>query len=105
MPRAARLGDDHLCEIHGAGPILPDCCVTVLIGDKPAAREGDKAECPGAVDAILKGAPTVLIGDKPAARKGDPTDGGVVADGCPTAQADCLTAASQAGAPFVAGAS
>ena len=106
MPMAVRLGDNHACQRHGMGPILPACCTTVLIGDRPAAREGDIAQCP-IVDPIVKGEPTVLIGDKPAARMGDPTDGGVIIEGFPTVwigsahQASCLHAAAEAGAPFV----
>lgn len=107
MPEAARIGDDHKCDRHGRGPIVPACCPTVLIGDMPAAREGDHCECWSTKDQIKNGEPTVLIGDKPAARKGDPTDGGKITSGCPTVligvpqQAACLIAAAGAGAPFV----
>ncbi len=108
MPMAARLGDKHRCDRHGEGPILPACCPTVLIGDRPAAREGDVAECP-CVDPIVRGEPTVLIGDRPAARLGDPTDGGVIVEGFPTVWigaargAGGLLAAAAEGAPFIEG--
>ncbi|XXT23155.1 PAAR domain-containing protein [Sorangium sp. So ce429] len=107
MPPAARLGDNHLCKRHGAGPILPACCPTVLIGDKPAARQEDICDCRYTEDPIKEGEPTVLIGDKPAARKGDPTDGGEIVEGCPTVligtprSAACMVEAASAGAPFV----
>jgi uncharacterized Zn-binding protein involved in type VI secretion len=88
---AARLGDMHTCPMstgpvpHVGGPILPPGCPTVLIGDQPAARAGDEAECEGPPDMILTGSPTVLIGGRPAARLGDPcVHGGEITLGCPT---------------------
>ena len=109
MPEAARVGDDHKCNRHSRGPIIPDCCTSVMIGDMPAAREGDYCECWSIKDQIKKGEPTVLISDMPAARKGDPTDGGRLTSGCATVligtppQAACLAAAAESGAPFVDG--
>jgi len=108
MPPAARLGDPHVCHRHWDGPILPECCPSVLIGDKPAAREGDVCDCWITTDKIKQGEPTVLIGDKPAARKGDLTDGGEILDGCASvligspSKAACMAAAAASGAPFVA---
>ena len=91
MPFAARLSDMHTCPMvtgvvpHVGGPILPPCCVTVLIGMLPAARVGDMATCVGPPDVIAMGSTTVLIGNQPAARLGDPTaHGGVIIIGCPT---------------------
>jgi uncharacterized Zn-binding protein involved in type VI secretion len=91
MPFAARLSDMHTCPMvtgvvpHVGGPILPPCCVTVLIGMLPAARVGDMALCVGPPDAIAMGSTTVMIGNQPAARLGDPTvHGGVIVIGCPT---------------------
>lgn len=88
---AARLEDMHTCPMstgpdsHVGGPILPPGCPTVLIGDQPAARAGDLAECDGPPDMILTGSPTVLIGGRPAARLGDPcVHGGKITLGCPT---------------------
>jgi uncharacterized Zn-binding protein involved in type VI secretion len=70
---------------HVGGPILPPCCVTVLIGGLPAARVGDMATCVGPPDVIAMGSPTVLIGSMLAARIGDLTaHGGVIVLGCPT---------------------
>jgi uncharacterized Zn-binding protein involved in type VI secretion len=58
---------------------------TVLIGNMPAARVGDKATCVGPPDTIASGSPTVLIGGQPAARIGDATQhGGVISSGFPT---------------------
>jgi uncharacterized Zn-binding protein involved in type VI secretion len=90
MPPAARLGDMHTCPLvtpppHVGGPILPPCATTVLVGNKPAARVTDKAQCNGPPDAIAKGSPTVLIANLMAARLGDPTvHGGVIVQGEPT---------------------
>ena len=93
MP-AARLGDMHTCPMvtpgtppipHVGGPILPPCCVTVLIGGQPAARVTDMATCVGPPDTIMKGSATVLIGGLMAARIGDQTmHGGAIVVGCPT---------------------
>ena len=80
---AARLGDKHTCPAatpglppisHVGGPILPPCCVTVLIGKQPAARVKDMAFCTASPPAaIMNGSLTVTIGKLPAARVGDPT--------------------------------
>ena len=93
MP-AARLGDMHTYPMvtpgtppipHVGGPILPPCCVTVLIGGQPAARVTDMATCVGPPDTIMKGSATVLIGGLMAARIGDQTmHGGAIVVGCPT---------------------
>lgn len=70
---------------HVGGPILPPGCLTVLIGNLPAARMGDSALCVGPPDTIIQGCPTVLIGGAPAARMGDATaHGGSIAVGFPT---------------------
>ena len=111
---AARITDEHVCPMfdgpipHVGGPILPPGCLTVLIGDLPAARLGDRAVCVGPTDIIIQGAMTVLIGGFPAARLGDKTaHGGVIVEGLPTvligisAMAQSLQAAAQTGVPFV----
>jgi uncharacterized Zn-binding protein involved in type VI secretion len=111
MPPAARITDNHVCKQtkpipHIGGPILTGCD-TVLIGHQPAARIGDTAKCVPDIDKIVEGEPTVLIGHRLAARKGDRTDGGLVVAGCPTVLIgpehgeECLTDASDGGAPFV----
>lgn len=85
MHPAARIGDPHECKSHGASPISPPGCPTVLIGGAPAAREGDAAVCSAGPDAILDGSPTVRIGGQAAARQTERfAHGGTVAAGCPT---------------------
>lgn len=91
MPPAARVTDMHVCPMfdgpkpHVGGPILPAGCPTVLIGNLPAARVGDMANCASAPDVIVKGSPTVLIGGMMAARMGDMTaHGGTITIGFPT---------------------
>jgi uncharacterized Zn-binding protein involved in type VI secretion len=91
MP-AARMTDMHVCPMvtvlvpHVGGPILPPCCITVLIGELPAARVTDLALCAaGPPDVIVMGSFTVLIGSLPAARLGDLTaHGGTIVLGWPT---------------------
>jgi uncharacterized Zn-binding protein involved in type VI secretion len=79
---AARLLDMHVCPMvtpgvppipHVGGPILPPCCVTVIIEMMPAARATDICLCVGPPDAIANGSTSVMIGFLPAARLGDPT--------------------------------
>jgi uncharacterized Zn-binding protein involved in type VI secretion len=91
MPMAARVTDMHVCPMvtvlvpHVGGPILPPCCVTVMIGFLPAARVSDMALCVGPPDVIAMGSSTVMIGGLPAARVGDMTvHGGNIVMGCPT---------------------
>lgn len=114
MPSAARIGDHHTCPAvgpgqapHVGGPMLSLGCPSVLIEDRPAAREGDHAACAVAVDRVRLGEPSVLIGNRPAARRGDPTEhGGVIAAGASsvligsTSQAITLRRAAVKGAAF-----
>ena len=84
MPPAARILDNHMCPMHGGGPVLTGD-LTVLIGFQPAARVTDKLVCVGPPDVVMSGETTVLIGNLPAARLGDPTaHGGRIALGCLT---------------------
>jgi uncharacterized Zn-binding protein involved in type VI secretion len=85
MPPAARQTDWHECpEVdpppHVGGPITDPCEPTVLIGNLPAARLTDMAQCVGdGPDTIAGGSSTVFIGNLPAARMGDPTvHGGMI---------------------------
>jgi uncharacterized Zn-binding protein involved in type VI secretion len=88
---AARILDMHTCPMvepgpvpHVGGPIAAGC-LTVVIGEQPAARVGDEATCTGPIDTIASGSETVMIGGSPAARVGDPTThGGVIVAGSPT---------------------
>jgi uncharacterized Zn-binding protein involved in type VI secretion len=112
MPAAARVGDQHVCQLvepvpHLGGPILDAGCRTVFIGPVNLARVGDRALCAGdAHDVIVRGEPTVLVGGKPAARRGDETHGGHVTTGCrsvligPSPQAALLREAARRGLPF-----
>ncbi len=91
MPPAATVGSLHTCPLsdgpkpHVGGPVLPPCCLTVIIGGMPAARVGDMATCVGPPDTIAMGSMTVVIGGMPAARVGDQTmHGGLITMGCPT---------------------
>src|SRR4051794_2995650 len=89
MPPAARVTDHHTCPKvepgptpHVGGAILPSGCTTVLIGNHPAARVGDRAKCNAPSDKISSGEPSVLIGGMQAARVGDQTThGGVIVRG------------------------
>jgi uncharacterized Zn-binding protein involved in type VI secretion len=72
---------------HVGGPIIPPGSPTVLIGYQPAACVGDHALCTGPPDTILRGSTSVLIGNKPAAREKDPTShGGQIKLGCLTVE-------------------
>ncbi len=113
MPPASRIGDNHTCPMvnpgptpHVGGPIISGLG-TVLIGNKPAARVGDKATCQAPPDTISMGAPNVLVGNKMAARIGDPTvHGGVIVAGETTViigtnpQGAVLKAAAKSGVAF-----
>ncbi len=107
---AARVGDMHTCPKvepgptpHVGGPILSGEA-SVLIGNQPAARKGDRAVCVGPVDVISEGEASVLIGGKPAARLGDRTaHGGIIVAGLPTVligrnDGECIAQAARAGA-------
>ena len=70
---------------HTGGPILPPGMPTVLIGGQPAATLGNMCTCAGPPDSIIKASLTVFIGGKGAARQGDSTaHGGRITAGCPT---------------------
>ena len=86
---AARVTDPHVCPAvtvvvpHVGGPLIPPCCVSVLIEDLPAARITDLHTCVGPPAPVLQGSMSVFIGGIPAARMGDPTaHGGAIASGC-----------------------
>lgn len=78
-PPQARLADMHTgpCTLGAPMPILPPCCVTVLVGKLPAARVTDlcvgvtPVGAPMPPHPIVKGSATVLIGKLPSARIGD----------------------------------
>lgn len=92
-PPQARVADMHTgpCTLGAPMPILPPCCVTVLVCKMPAARVTDlcvgvtPVGAPMPPHPIAKGSMTVLIGKLPAARIGDlcALSGAIVA-GAPT---------------------
>lgn len=60
-------------------------CSSVIICGMPAATIGTKATCIGPLDTITQGSNTVLIGNKPAARQFDRTaHSGLIVTGCLT---------------------
>lgn len=70
---------------HVGGPITGPGAPTVLICFLPAAVVTDMCVCVGPPDTIVKGSMTVMIGNKPAARMGDMTaHGGSIVLGAPT---------------------
>jgi uncharacterized Zn-binding protein involved in type VI secretion len=72
---------------HVGGPVSGPCVATVLIGGLPAAVVGDLCVCAGPPDSIIKGSVTVFMGGRPAARQGDQTaHGGVIVGGLATVQ-------------------
>jgi uncharacterized Zn-binding protein involved in type VI secretion len=88
---AARVTDPHVCPAstgptpHLGGPLLPPCCLNVLIGGLPAARITDLHTCVGPPAPVITGSTSVNIGGKPAARVDDPTGhGGSIVSGCLT---------------------
>ena len=98
MPAAARISDHHVCPKvepgpvpHVGGPVAAGEA-TVIIGNMPAARQGDKAVCVGPPDSVASGEGSVLIGNKAAARLGDPMSHGgkIVADGPKATVLDAL---------------
>lgn len=90
----ARVTDMHTgpCTFGAPLPIMPPCCVTVLVCKLPAARVTDM--CLGLIappaanfppHPIAKGSATVLIQKLPAARIGDVCAlGGTIVVGAPT---------------------
>lgn len=87
---ASTLGHMHVCPKvtgtvpHVGGPIVVGSA-NVLIGNMPAARQGDMLVCVGPPDSINSGSGTVKINGKPAARMGDSTShGGKIVLGNPT---------------------
>jgi uncharacterized Zn-binding protein involved in type VI secretion len=77
-PFQAQLTNLHSCPLTVGvpAPVVPPCCVTVLVVKLPAARATDM--CAGiSPHPIAKGSMTVMIGKLPAARVGiDPCASG-----------------------------
>ena len=71
----ARVGDKHICPIHGPNVIIEGG--SGLVDGLPVARVGDKCAC-GAV--ILEGKASALMDGRPVAYLGSKTScGGVIA--------------------------
>ncbi len=82
MLPVARLGDTHVCPIHGSNTIIEGG--TGKVDNKPVARMGDKTAC-GAV--IIVGSSMGRDDGKPIAYVGCATShGGVITTGSPTAK-------------------
>ncbi len=80
MIPVARLGDKHVCPIHGPNTIISGG--KSLVDNRPVARLGDKTAC-GAV--IIMGSTMANEGGKPLAYLGCTTShGGVIVEGSPS---------------------
>ncbi|WP_437606059.1 PAAR domain-containing protein [Sorangium sp. So ce834] len=81
MPEAARVGDNHTCNMvdpsgtpHAGGPVNPPGSPTVITNSVAQARATDRLTCAvPAPDFIVTGAGSVLVDGLPAARKTDRT--------------------------------
>jgi uncharacterized Zn-binding protein involved in type VI secretion len=78
----ARLGDKHVCPIHGPNTIVQGG--KAVIDGRPVARMGDKCAC-GAT--IILGSSMTRDDGKPVAYLGSTTScGGVIVEGAPNAK-------------------
>ncbi|TRW95179.1 hypothetical protein FNJ84_16905 [Paracoccus sp. M683] len=78
MKPIARLGDRHICPIHGTN-VIAEVATRSTCDTRPIAAVGDKTAC-GAV--ILTGSDAFLVDGKPAAILGSKTShGGMIAEG------------------------
>lgn len=78
MKLIARLGDKHICPIHGTNVIVSAPSRSTCDG-KPIATVGDKTAC-GAT--IISGSPACTVDGRPAATMGSKTShGGVIVQG------------------------
>ena len=74
MPKAARVGDTHICPLHGTGIIQLPCSLNVKTNSRPQARVTDRLLCAGGVpDFIVTGSAKVKANSLPVARVGDKT--------------------------------
>lgn len=72
----ARVGDKHLCPIHGTNAIIEGGSSTV--DGQPIARVGDKCACGGV---ITEGSTGAMLDGRSVARLGAKTScGGVIAE-------------------------
>lgn len=89
----ARVGDTHVCPLHGPNPIVTGAPDTP-VNNRPVARVGDQTAC-GAV--ILTGAPSFGIGVLVAHVGSATSHGGVITTGSP----DTLVGVPEAPAPVI----
>ena len=76
MRTIARVGDKHICPIHGTNAIVEGGSGTV--DGMPIARIGDKCACGGV---IVEGEPGALCDGRPVAYFGAKTScGGIIAE-------------------------
>lgn len=74
MPKAARVGDTHICPLHGTGIIQLPCSTNIKTNSRPQARVTDKLLCAGGIpDFIVTGSAKVKANSLPVARVGDKT--------------------------------
>ncbi|EYF01316.1 PAAR domain-containing protein [Chondromyces apiculatus] len=78
MPKAARVGDFHLCLAftplpHVGGPIVSVCSPNVETNSRNQARSGDRLQCIPSINFIVTGSGSVEINGQLAARKTDRT--------------------------------
>lgn len=94
FPKAARLGDAHLCPQHMGKDIISNVAPTILIEGKPAARITSKMTCIGGpLDTVAIGEPTVLMQGLDAARMLDGTEhGGLISQGAATVLVGTMSA-------------
>lgn len=77
MIPVARVGDKHVCPIHGPNVIIQGGSGTV--GGRPIARVGDKCACGGV---IIDGRTGALLDGRPVAYLGSKTSCGGLIIGC-----------------------
>ncbi|RNF33637.1 PAAR domain-containing protein [Paracoccus methylarcula] len=78
MKPVSRLGDKHICPVHGANTIISVASQSTCDG-KPIATVGDKTAC-GAV--IVTGSSACIVDGRPTATIGSKTShGGVIVEG------------------------
>ncbi len=77
MKPLARVGDKHVCPVHGVNVIVSG--TSQVLDGRPIAAIGSKCAC-GAV--ILTGSASMIVDGKPAALIGSKTScGGTIASG------------------------
>lgn len=76
MIPVARLGDKHICPIHGTNAVVEGG--SGMIDGRPIAREGDKCACGGI---IVEGRPGAVLDGRRVAYLGARTScGGVIVE-------------------------